>query len=88
MNILLTSLICLLIVFIFLGAITMYAALYRTFQAIRNERPKACNWTDRESECSTYETSCGESFHNANDGSPVTDWASHCPYCGGKIKAR
>lgn len=44
-----------------------------------------CVWRGRY----LYKTSCGHEFYDANeDGGIVTDWATYCPYCSGKIKTK
>ena len=56
---------------------------FKLFKEISEDRNKirTCKWIHDSSE--TYKTECGKLFYNSkDDGSPVTDWATHCPYCG------
>ncbi|WP_252108942.1 MULTISPECIES: hypothetical protein [unclassified Halomonas] len=55
--------------------------LYRWAFAI-HQTGKRCRYTET-SPTEIYKTSCGHEFYNAaDDGCPVTDWLSFCPYCG------
>lgn len=90
MDMVLGFLVILLFSFMFLGAISMVVLIWRTVNAIMNDNRewksnKTCKWSDNGGGCSSYSTECGNEFHNANEGNPVTDWATHCPYCGGEI---
>jgi len=92
MDMVLGFLVILLAAFVFLGAVSMVVLIWRTVNAIMNDNRewqnnyKLCKWVSSgDTSCSIYETSCEQTFYNANDENPVTDWATHCPYCGGKI---
>ena len=65
-------------------AIMIAFALRLTKDSLEINRNKYCRWMS--TDLSEYNTYCGNEFHNAEDGNPVTDWAKYCPYCGKEIK--
>lgn len=74
--------------FIAAGAVCIVVIMFLTGRYILRDTPEnrgsACRW--RTMDLESYNTGCGHEFHNATEGSPVTDWAKHCPYCGHIIK--
>lgn len=44
-----------------------------------------CGWLDEAGDDSIYSTECGNEFQNLDDGLPITQWATFCPYCSKRI---
>ncbi len=54
------------------------------------DEERTCTWKAKGVSNTLYTQTCNlhtQDFYNScDDGSPVTDWATYCPYCGGKIE--
>lgn len=89
MNEIQTVFIGLMIIFIALASACMASGLYNFWREIfinRLPRLPSCKYESHDLQ--SYKTECGNDFFNSNDSQPVTDWATYCPYCSGKIKER
>ena len=69
------------------GCLVILYILYQLAIMIRADWKKnqECQWVNKDDYCSEYESGCGHGFANMQDGDPVTDWATYCPFCGNKI---
>ncbi len=83
-----------LIVVLLLGVFVAGFIVFGTKYFCREDRKnKTCEWKNHSGENSDdctglYDTSCKEVFYDATEsGTPVSDWAKYCPYCGRSIKA-
>jgi len=55
----------------------------------KEDEETTCSWRVLGKSNTIYTQACrlhSPTFYNSSDdGLPVTDWATHCPYCGNKI---
>jgi len=82
-----TGLLTTLTTMVIAGCLAMIYVFYKLAMILRSswKKNQECQWKPITDYCSEYDSGCGHSFANMQDGNPVTDWANYCPFCGNTI---